>query len=192
MEELKMIELKDVHLLDLLPQSIKHDANIIAAADALNQQLQAITNNIPKLAILSNINNLSSEWLDALAWQWSAPFYSQLLPIEQKRELVSKALAWHKRRGTPSAVEELISTVFGSGEVKEWFEYGGQPGYFKVLTSDPSATADKANEFLAAINSVKNTRSWLESIEITNEGDTTIYYGFAVHTGDHLKIRLVI
>lgn len=192
MEVSKMIELKDMHLLDSLPQSIKHDTNIIAASEALDQQLKTITDNISKLAILSNITNLSSEWLDALAWQWSAPFYNQSLPLEQKRELVSKALAWHKRRGTPSAVEELIATVFGSGEVKEWFEYGGQPGYFKVITSDPSATAEKANEFLAAINSVKNARSWLESIEITTNGTMNVYFGFAVNRGKNITVSQVV
>lgn len=192
MEVLKMIELKDVHLLDLIPHNIKHDTNIIASAEALDPQLKEIASNIDKLALLSNINGLSREWLDALAWQWSAPFYDQSLPIEQKRELVSKALAWHKRRGTPSAVEELISTIFGSGEVKEWWEYGGEPGYFKVLTSDPSATADKATEFLVAINSVKNARSWLEAIEITNEGNMSIFYGFSTHIGEHITARQVV
>lgn len=192
MEVSKMIELKDVHLLDLIPHNIKHDTNIVASAKALDLQLKEITNNITKLALLNNINGLSSEWVDALAWQWSAPFYDQSLLIEQKRELVSKALAWHRRRGTPSAVEELVTTIFGSGEVQEWWEYGGQPGYFKVRTSDPSATADKATQFLAAINSVKNARSWLESIEITTEGTTRLYYGFVTHVGEHITARQVV
>ncbi|MFX3635463.1 MAG: phage tail protein I [Candidatus Pristimantibacillus sp.] len=187
-----MIELKDIHLLDLLPQSIKHDANIIACADALDQQLKAITSNIPKLAILSNVKGLSSEWLDALAWQWSAPFYDQSLLIEQKKELVTNALAWHKRRGTPSAVEELVATIFGSGEVIEWWEYGGQPGCFKVKTSDPSATTEKASQFLAAINSVKNVRSWLETVEITTGDEMQVYIGNAVHIGKFTTIRQVV
>lgn len=187
-----MISLQQINLLDLIPSNLRSDPTIAAAAEALNQQLHAVTQLIPGVSILHHIDSLPEDWVDALAWQWRAPFYDQSLPIEQKRELVRKALAWHKRKGTPSAVEELTATIFGSGSVQEWYEYGGQPGYFKVTTSDPSATADKANEFLAAINAVKNARSWLESIEITTEGFMNMNIGFVAHIGKTITARQVV
>lgn len=187
-----MIDIGSVKLVDILPNSIRHDENVVAAAGALDKLNQQIASIIPSLFFVGDVDHLNDEWLDALAWQWRAPYYDQTLPIEQKRDIVKRSLIWHKRKGTPSAVEELITTVFGSGEVQEWWEYGGQPGYFKVRTSDPSATADKATEFLAAINSVKNERSWLEAIEITTEGNLQIYYGVATHIGDNLTIRQVV
>jgi phage tail P2-like protein len=187
-----MIDLQTIKLIDLIPANIRNDPQVAAAAEALDQQLQTVTHAIPGVAIMYNIDNLPDPWVDELAWQWRAPFYDQALPLEQKRELVKKALAWHKRKGTPSAVEELIATVFGSGTVQEWFEYGGEPGYFKVQTSDPSATTDKAKEFLAAVNSVKNTRSWLESIEITTEATMNMYVGIAIHMGDYMKIEQAV
>ncbi len=45
-------------------------------------------------------------------------------------------MAVHTFRGTPYAVEQVIQTYFGDGEVSEWFEYGGQPGMFKVVTTN--------------------------------------------------------
>lgn len=187
-----MISLQQIKLLDLIPPNLRSDPTIVAAAEALNQQLQAVTQLIPGVSILHQIDTLPEDWVDALAWQWRAPFYDQSLPLEQKRELVRKALAWHKRKGTPSAVEELVATIFGSGTVQEWYEYGGEPAYFKVLTNDPSATSDKANEFLAAVNAVKNVRSWLEAIEITTEGFMNLNFGFVAHIGKTITARQVV
>lgn len=187
-----MISLRQIGLIDLIPPNLRHDPAIAAAAESLDRQLKAVTDLIPGVSILHRINALPEDWLDALAWQWRAPFYDQSLPIDQKRELVSKALAWHKRKGTPSAVEELVTTVFGSGVVLEWYQYGGQPGCFKIVTNDPSATTDKAAELLAAINSVKNVRSWLESIEVITEGSARITMGFAAHIGKRLTARQVV
>jgi len=187
-----MINIADVKLVDILPHSIKHDASVIAAAGALDNLNNQIASIIPSLFFIGNVDHVSGAWLDALAWQWQAPYYDQTLPIEQKQAIVKSSLAWHKRKGTPSAVEELVATIFGSGEVLEWWQYGGEPGYFKVLTSDPSATSDKAVEFMAAVNSVKNERSWLEAIEITVEGTMQLYFGVATHVGDQITARQVV
>lgn len=188
----KVINLEQIKLIDLVPPNLRSDPKVSAAAAALDQQLQPVTQLIPSVAILHHIDTLPDEWIDELAWQWRAPFYDATLTIEQKRELVKNALAWHRRRGTPSAVEELIATVFGSGEVQEWFEYGGEPGYFRVRTSDPSATTTKAEAFLAAIDSVKNARSWLEAIEITTSATMNLRFGFAVHIGKTTTVRQVV
>lgn len=187
-----MINIQTVRLIDLVPPNLRSDPKVAAAAEALDSQLQAVSQAIPRAAILHNIDTLPEAWVDELAWQWRAPFYDPSLDIDQKRELVKKALGWHRRKGTPSAVEELVSVVFGSGEVQEWFEYGGEPGYFKVRTSDPTATTSRAEEFLVAINSVKNARSWLETIEITTEGTMDLYFGVALHMGDHIIVNQVV
>jgi len=187
-----MIDMQTIKLIDLIPPNLRNDPNVAAAAASLDQQLHTVTDLIPGVAILHHIDTLPEQWVDELAWQWHVDFYNPDLPLDQRRELVKNSLPWHRRKGTPSAVEELIATIFGSGQVQEWFEYGGQPGDFKVLTSDPSATTDKAVEFLAAINSVKNARSWLESIEITTGGDMHLRFGFAVHIGKQITARQVV
>lgn len=186
-----MIDIGHIKLIDLIPPNLREDENVRAAAEAIDSELQAVTELMPSVAILHHIDTLDEQWIDELAWQFHVDFYDPNLPIEQKRELVKNSLAWHRRKGTPSAVAELITTIFGSGQVAEWYEYGGQPGYFKVTTSDPSATNERAREFLAAINSVKNTRSWLESIELTTVATSELYIGFALHMGEHLTIRQV-
>jgi phage tail P2-like protein len=187
-----MINLDAASLLDILPPNLRTDTQVAAAAIAIDGELQAITAAIRQLTYFDRLDSLTSEEADELAWQWHVDFYDPTLPLEQRRELVKKSYAWHRRKGTPAAVEELIETIFGSGEVQEWFQYGGQPGYFKVVTSDPDANTTRAQEFLAAINSVKNERSWLEAIEITTEGTMNLRFGFALHYGDHITMKQVV
>lgn len=187
-----MIDIGAVRLIDLIPPNLRNDVDMQAIAYAIDRQLQKVTGLIPRLSIIYYIDSLPEEWVDELAWQWHVDFYDPTLPIDQKRALVKNSLRWHKRKGTPSAVEELIATIFGSGQVVEWWEYGGEPYHFKVITSDPAATADRAKEFLAAINSVKNVRSWLDTIEITTESTMDLYFGNIVHVGEFMTVEQVV
>ncbi|MFD0710646.1 phage tail protein I [Paenibacillus sp. GCM10027626] len=176
-----MIDIGAVRLIDLVPPNLREDEKVRAAAESIDLQLRRVTELIPQVAIMYNIDTLPEAWVDELAWQQHTDFYNPELPLEQKREIVNNAQRWHRIKGTPTAVEELITTVFGSGSVTEWYEYGGQPGYFKVTTSDPEATTTRAQEFLAAINSAKRLSSWLEAIEISKYDDMPLYFGNAIH-----------
>jgi len=188
----KVIDISTVHLLELIPPNLRTDEKVRAAAESINLQLQQISQLIPQVAITHNIDTLPEAWVDELAWQQHVDFYNPDLPIEQKREIVKNSPRWHRIKGTPAAVEELISTIFGSGNVIEWYEYDGQPGYFKVATSDPEATTTRAQEFLAAVNSVKNRRSWLEAVEITKYDDMDLFFGNAIHKGSIITCEQVV
>ncbi|GIQ69258.1 phage tail protein I [Xylanibacillus composti] len=186
-----MINFEHVKLIDLIPSNMRNDSRVIAAAISIDRQLKLVTLAIQKVELLHHIDSLPSKWIDQLAWQFHVDFYDQTLPIGQRRALVKNSLAWHKRKGTPSAVRELVETVFQTGEVLEWFQYGGQPYFFKVVTSDPSATGSKAQEFLAAVNSVKNCRSWLEGVELSENGEMNVYLAGSLHKGDYTTYEQV-
>jgi hypothetical protein len=76
--------------------------------------------------------------------------------------------------------------------VEEWFEYGGQPYHFKVLTTNTSATTTDVQRFTRAVESVKNARSVLEAVEITATDELNLYFGNAVHIADYQEIRQVV
>lgn len=184
-----MTDIKSVSLLDLLPTSIRYDPKVIAFAKALDEQLREATDQIYQLPFFSRLDNLDDEEADALAWQLHVDFYDVTLPIEQKRELVKNAISFHRHKGTPAAVEELISILFGTGQVEEWFEYGGEPGYFRVRTSDPSATNERAQEFVQAIDSVKRLSAWLEAVILEETIEARdMYYGGMLHIGEFITI----
>lgn len=113
---------------------------------------------------INRTDELPEKTLDLLAWQWHVDFYEPLgMDIETKRRLIKNSIPWHRIKGTPAAVEQVVSTAFDTSTVKEWFEYGGKPYYFKIITEDVTTNTDTIEERMKrAIKSVKNTRSWLE------------------------------
>jgi hypothetical protein len=85
------------------------------------------------------------------------------MPVGVKRDLVLKSLDWHFRKGTPSVVEDIVSTVFSKAIVEEWFEYDGLPYRFRVATEESMPDTETRSNLIRAINSVKNTRSFFET-----------------------------
>ena len=189
-----MMNIHYVSLLDILPPVLAADLQVRAATLTIDEEHRKITEQIKNLALLYSLDNLPEAWVDELAWQCHVDFYDTSLPLEQKRELVKKSDAWHRRKGTPSAVEELINTVFGDGKVEEWFEYEGSPYHFRVVTnnSDLTSVQEKAAAFVRALQTVKNTRSKFDSIVILQTEDTNLYLASALHMGERMTIEQVV
>lgn len=188
-----MIDIHEVSMLDLLPSSLKKDPDIIAAAKTLDKQFLVTVNDVQKCIILPNIDNITDHnLLDLLAWETHLDFYDTSLSLETKRELIKKAPSFHRKKGTPAAVEELVATLFDEGKVEEWFEYGGEPYRFQVVTNNRSVTAERAEEFLKALNSVKRLSAHLERVIIQQKEEMNLYFAGVVHEGTFETIRQVI
>ncbi|MGI6436418.1 MAG: phage tail protein I [Syntrophomonadaceae bacterium] len=187
-----MRNLSEVRLLELIPPNLRNDPQIQAAAQALDVEIKAVTEAVQGVIFYSRIDTLPDEVIDHLAWQFHVDYYNPDLPLSVKRTLVKNSLIWHRTKGTPAAVEELITAVFGEGQAVEWWEYDGNPYMFKVVTFNAAVTNEKAQEFIRALNSIKNARSWLESVEITQTEEMTLYFGSVVHAGDNLTLRQVV
>lgn len=187
-----MIDIRNITLLDILPDSLKKDPDFLAMAEAMTPEFQEISEAITETLLMPRINELPENVVDLLAWEKHVDFYYPDLPIEQKRELVKNAVHWHRKKGTPGAIEDLVRTIFFSGDVQEWWEYGGEPGHFKVIITDPSATNERAQEFLALVNSVKRASAWLESIEIKTVDDLPLYFANVLHMGEYMTLEQVV
>lgn len=182
-------ELQSTSLLDILPQNLLADAQIYAAARALDDELQKVTAATRDALILPRIDELSEEVIDLLAWQWSVDFYDELKSLAEKRNAVKQSIAMHRIKGTRRAVELALHMVYTSGEVSEWFEYGGRPYYFRVRFIEPnSIRTEDVDRVIRIINAVKNTRSWLESIGFTRHVPMGLYHGAAVSTNRTYRI----
>ena len=98
--------------------------------------------------------------------------------LDKKRELVKKSKKLHEIKGTPVAVEEAVTTIFGRTELKEWFEYDGDPYRFSldIDITDTGASPEELIKLDRLIEAYKNKRSWLDIINIffTTIGDLKI------------------
>lgn len=175
-----MISYYDGQLTDILPGNIAKNPEVCALSYALQCGTQILHHYYQKLYIYSDISRQPEEILDLLAAELRTQYYSSDLSLDVKRQLVRNSLVWYMTAGTPAAVEELVSSVFGEGEVSEWFEYGDLPFYFKIKT-DTALTPDINNFFIDMIQKVKNTRSHLRSIEIHRIVDQNLYAGVGQH-----------
>lgn len=182
-------ELQSTSLLDILPENLLADAQIYAAARALDDELQKVTAATRDALILPRIDELSEEVVDLLAWQWSVDFYDELKSLAEKRNAVKQSIAVHRIKGTRRAVELALHMVYTSGEVSEWFEYGGRPYYFRVRFIEPeSIRTEDVDRVIRIINAVKNTRSWLESIGFMRNVPMGLYHGTVVSTNRTYRI----
>lgn len=185
------MDLKSVDLLRLQSPFMQKDPTTIAMCQALNPQFLQLAEETNLCLIYSRVDELGDAILDELAWQLRVDWYDATAELEIKRQLIKSAIKVHQLRGTPAAVEEIIQAYFGDGYVEEWFDYDGQPGMFKVVTTNPSITTELAAQFIKVLNSVKNIRSHLEEIVIALSAETQLYLAGVVHTGDFMEVRQV-
>ncbi len=169
----------DVAWIDLIPPSISGDPQVKGLSVAVSPQLQEVSNVIRESIILARLNELPEEVVDLLAWQYHVDFYEQDLPIGQKRELVRTSIDAHRHKGTPYAVELVVKAILNDGIVQEWFEYGGEPYHFRVIKINGQVTAEMYPKLKKAVETVKNTRSWFESVSLYREMNGTVYVGGA-------------
>ena len=183
-----MADLSNTKLVDLLPSSIRGDAGVIAAASAIDGELQKVTSLIPAVVLLARIDVLPEAVLDLLAWQFHVDFYEPVgFSIEKKRAVIKSSIAWHRKKGTPWAVEQVLAATFDTSEVQEWFDYGGDPYHFRILTTDILSSQESYVLLKRAIDTAKNTRSWLDKITIRREvslnGGAGLRFGFLTGLG---------
>lgn len=169
-------ELKTLSLVDILPDNLLADKQIYATAKALDKELQLIAEDCKQVMHLSRIDELPEPVVDLLAWQWHVDFYEEGMDLPTKRRMVKRSIAWHRRKGTPSAVEEVATTVFGRAKVSEWFDYSGEPYHFRIDLLEAPGLPDKINEIARLVETVKNTRSVLDGIHFNQQLDDAEYY----------------
>lgn len=186
-----MINLRDCGPIDILPLALKKDTHIQAAGYALKETAKMLLDKIDKTSVYAVIDILPEEIIDLLAEELRAQYYDTSLPVEDKRKAVIKALPWHCRAGTVSAVKELTDFVWrsDSARVQEWFQYGSDPYLFRILLgTDMNIEEELIDAFIDALWKVKNTRSHLESITFMRRLDGTLYAGVALRNWCNLVI----
>jgi len=136
-------ELKTLSLVDILPDNLLADEKIYASAKALDKELELVTEDCKQVMHLPRIDELPEPVVDLLAWQWHVDFYEAGMDLPTKRRMVKQSIAWHRRKGTPSAVKDAVTTVFGEAHIFEWFNYGGEPYHFKIDLFDAPGITQK-------------------------------------------------
>jgi phage tail P2-like protein len=185
-----MINLYDGQLTDLLQNCAGYNAEIQALSYALLQEKRRIMELAQQTRTLSMIDQLPEAILDVLAVELRTPYYTMDMTIDQKREIIKNTLVWYYHAGTPSAVEELVASIFGQGQVVEWFDFTEEPftpGTFDIVT-DTRLTEDIVYRFLQIISQVKNTRSHVRRVLVERHQTMTENIGVASVTAPETNV----
>ena len=171
-----MNNIEDYFIHKNLPQSLDKE-NVQEVAKVVDDTLLSFDKTIAEVLIYPAIDMLGSELINTLAIQMHCDFYDDTLPLAVRRNLVKNSIAWHRIKGTPAAVEQMIQTVYQTVVVEEWFDYGGEPFFFKVNLGDSQITTQKIKNLIKMINASKNVRSWLEVLRFSKSIDIIRYLG---------------
>lgn len=160
---------------ELIPPNLLTDQNIKALIEAIEPEFEKVKQQIINVLIYPRIDELSEEVLDLLAYQFHIEGYDLATDITEKRNLIKKSIQLHKYKGTKYAIEEVLKALNLEGQIKEWFEYGGQPYRLKVDTDISSHNFIDLKKLIELINEYKNVRSHLEELSITINQGSFIY-----------------
>lgn len=118
-----MRNINDISLWDLVPESIRSDPKVSAAIDALDGEIQAVSALCGVPSILARINELDTNVLDHLAWQFNAKTWRNTWPVSLKRSVIRTIIEVKSKLGTRYAVEQAVEALGSSVVIKEWWEF---------------------------------------------------------------------
>lgn len=165
-----MIKLTDARLTDALPKTLAEQPWVQALAEASRKMRRRVMAYADRTRLFCDIDEASEEALDALAVELQTPLYKNDYPLTVKRQIVKNSMLYYIRSGTRGAVEELLADIYQGAEVEEWFEYGGEPNYFRVAI-DISRTTVPVAEMAPA-----ELESWLYSVKRASSALETLSY----------------
>lgn len=122
-------------MLSVLPGVLGRDKGMYNLAQMVGWIFGENAENVNAPAVFQNINELDEDLLDILAKDCKVDWYDYDAGVDVKRrQLLTN---WHvrERLGTVGSVKTALQAVWPDSTVEEWFDYGGEPGYFRALIS---------------------------------------------------------
>jgi phage tail P2-like protein len=171
------MKLENAEIIKLLPEWMKEDAANQGLSAGIDPTIRDLAAKAELLKTWNQIDDLPEAELDELAWELNIGWYNDTASIETKRQLIRESDLVHARLGTIWAVKRVISAYFGDAITTEWFEYGGDPYYFRIHSGDTSMSTAKIEEFLSILEIVKRKSAWLEMISLHIGAGLNIYFG---------------
>ena len=181
---------QNVDIVKLLPAFMRDDCAARGLSAPLSDMVQEISATLDLLSTWDHLDTLPENDLDELAWEINLLWYNKAASMGIKRSIVRNGFLTHSKLGTKWAVENVIATYFGVGIIREWWEYAGDPGHFKVLSTNPTITNERLDEFLLLLEKTKRLTAKLDGVFITLTNKLYLYFGFAYHDVTHERHRI--
>jgi P2-related tail formation protein len=174
------MQLKDVDLIKLCPAFMREDKANQILASGVSNIFQEWAENLDRLIVINQIDNLLETELDQLAKDRNIFWYDFGADISVKRALIKNAKIVFNRLGTVWAVESVMNDYLPKTELQEWFDYDGEPGYFRIVTNNTAILKTDIKTFLSILEKIKRRSVWLEQIMLRLEQMLVFYPGWGI------------
>lgn len=170
------------NLLHTLPDVLKEDKKLLALATIVADLLAARPEEIDKVRIYPQIENLPESLLDILAYDFKVDWYGYNYSLSVKRAQIKDSFSVHRILGTRGSVERALNDLYPGTEVEEWFDYGGSPYHFRVyLDMTNQQVAIYHDEIIRTIMMFKPIRSHLQDNNIIYRSRANVMIGIESH-----------
>lgn len=174
------MRLKDVDLIKLCPAFMREDTTNKLLANGVNNIFHTWSTDLERLTVINQIDKLKEAELDQLASDKNIFWYDTKAGISVKRSLIKNAKTVFNRLGTVWAVESVMNDYMPGTELQEWFNYDGERGYFRIVTTNTSVLKTDIQTFLNILSLIKRKSVWLEHIMLRLEQMLVLYPSWGV------------
>ena len=164
-------------MLSVLPGVLARDDGMYSLAKLIGWIFGENAEKAGYPAILHRIDELDDDLLDILATDYKVDWYDRDADIETKRRQIKGNWIVRKRIGTVYAVETALREVWPDSIIEEWFAYGGEPGYFRILLSVDTYGNVNFPKALRMLQVFKPVHAHLDGDPILR-----IHFGIVIHT----------
>ncbi len=160
----------------LLPLWMREDDTDKSLTESINAVAKDFASRAAGLSKWTDIDNMTEEQLDQMAWELNVSWYQHNANIHKKRDIIKNAKKIHRKLGTKWAMEQVLTIYFEESKVLEWYQYDGTPGHFKIQTYNTATVDSDAERFLAILDDVKRYSQILDDIEVLSSSSMKIDY----------------
>lgn len=158
-----MIKLYEGEIKDIMPSNLM-TKEAQAISYSVGQAMKKMLEYSAAAHLYADLRSVPEDALDLIAMELNTQYYIQTLPRKTKEALISQTLQWYMHGGTPSVLEQFLSTILDGGRIEEWYEYGGIQYYFRayVYAGEHEIELEYGTQVKRQIAKYKNVRSWIE------------------------------
>ena len=160
------MQLKDVDIGKLVPDFMKDDATVQALNETLESVVKKLANDMKRLSVWGNMQKLSDEELDAIAYEFDIPWYNKSYTKDKKINIIQNNVALIKKLGTPATMQTIIEDIFGACELEEaGIDYDGNPHHIRIMVNQgESLSGVNYDRFMYMIGKVKRASTWIDDV----------------------------
>lgn len=159
------MKVSELDFLQLLPAFMRDDEAVIAFSKSMNRLLGEPAKRLSTIRTWDKIDELNEAECDEMAWELDVDWYdSANMSLQEKQTAIKEAQLIKSKRGTKWAVQRLVTSLLGEGEIAEWYETGGEPYTFAIMITSTDSSAENYAKFMQAADIAKNERSHMVGI----------------------------